>query len=198
MQKRLKLLGVSLGVVALLVMGLSGTVFADTPEGESESALDYCAGYGWHGFQNEAGVCSDAVVELLGLTAEEIHEQREAGKSLVEIAVDQGVSEDELIEAMMAAKREAVEAKVADGTLTAEQAELVLQQMEERTSLAANRTTTGPTEWSGGCGYGQASESAGPGLANSWGARNGGGTCYGDEGLGSGPGGMHKWGRGAR
>ena len=189
MTRRLKLLGLSLGVVALLALTVGSTVFADTPEGD-DSTQAYCAGYGFHG---EEGVCVDAASELLGLTREEICEQRQEGKSLVEIAAAQGVSEDELVETIMAAKGEAVQSGVEADTLTPEQAELILQQMEQRTRLAVNRTTTGPAEWRGS-GYGQSGEGMGPGMMNRWGVRNGQGFCYGDEGLGTGPGGMHRWG----
>ena len=189
MTRRLKLLGLSLGVVALLALTVGSTVFADTSEGD-DSIQAYCAGYGFHG---EEGVCVDAASELLGLTHEEICEQRQEGKSLVEIATAQGISEDELVEAIMATKREAVQSGVEDGTLTPEQAELILQQMEQRTRLAVNKTTTGPAEEWRGSGYGQSGEGMGSGMMNRWGVRNGQGFC-GDEELGTGPGGMHRWG----
>ena len=192
MTRRLKVLGVFLGVVVLLAVAIGSTVFADTPGGE-DSTQAYCAGYGWHGSHGEGDVCSEAVSELLGLTHEEICEQRQEGNSMVEIAAAQGVGEDELVEAIMAAKREAVQSGVEAGTLTPEQAELVLEQMEEKTRLAVNRTTTGSAEWRGS-GYGQSGEGMGPGMMNRWGVRNGQGFCYGDEGLGTGPGGMHRWG----
>ena len=178
MKRRLKLLGMTLGVAALLALTLSSIVFADTPEGTTDGA--YGGGYGWHGFQGEASVCSETVSELIGLTQEEICDQRAEGKSLVEIAAGQGVTEDELVAAIMAEKTEVVQARVDDGTLTQEQADLMFQQMAERTELAVNRTDIGT------------------GLAKRWGAQNGGGACYGDAGLGTGPGGMHQWGRGMR
>jgi len=165
MKRRLKLLGITLGVVALMALALSSAVFADTPEGTIDEA--YC---GWQGFQVEANVCSETVSELLGLTQEEICDQRSEGISLVEIAAGQGVSEDELVAAIMAEKTEAVQAGVADGTLTQEQADLILQQMAERTELAVNRTTPGPVEWHAGGGYGRSGEGMGAGLANRWGA----------------------------
>ena len=196
MKRRLKLLGMTLGVAALLALTLSSIVFADTPEGTTDGA--YGGGYGWHGFQGEASVCSETVSELIGLTQEEICDQRAEGKSLVEIAAGQGVSEGELVAAIMAEKTEAVQAGVDDGTLTQEQADLILQQMAERTELAVSRTTTGPVEWRAGGGYGRSGEGAGPGKASRWGAQSGRGACYGDAGLGTETGGMHQWGRGMR
>jgi len=179
-----------------MALTLGGTVSADTPEETDVQA--YCAGYGWHGFHGEGEVCSETVSELLGLTPEEICDLRQEGKSIAEIAADQGVTVDELVEAIMAERTVAVQARVDDGTLTQEQADLMIQRMEERTELAVSRTATGPTEWRMGSGYGKSSEGTGSGLANRWGGQNGRGACFGDAGLGTGPGSMHKWGRGAR
>jgi hypothetical protein len=179
-----------------MALTLGGTVLADTPE--ETDTQNYCAGYGWHGFRGEGAVCSEAVSELLGLTPEELCDLRQEDKSLAEIAADKGVATEELVEAIMAEKIAAVQTRVDDGTITQEQAELIIQRMEENTRLAVNRTTTGPAEWRMGGGYGMSSEGSGPGLANRWSGQSGRGACYGDAGTGTGPGGMHQWGRGAR
>jgi len=164
----------------LLVFALAGVAFAHGPQG---------------GYQGDGAFCSDTVSELLGLTPEEIQAQRYEGKSLVEIAQAQGVSEDALVVAIMVVKEAAIEQKVEDGILTQEQADLMLQQMEQRTYEAVNRTTLGPFDSPGGKGYGQFGEGAGPGLMRHWGNHVGPGACYRETGLGIGPGGMHRWGR---
>jgi len=176
MKKGLKVLGLAVGVAAIMALTLGGTVFADTSE--ETDVQTYCAGYGWHGFHGEGAVCSEIVSELLGLTAEELCELRQEGKSFAEIAAEQGVTVDELVEAIMAEKTAAVQARVDGGTLTQEQADLMIQHMAERTELAVNRTTAGPVEWR-------------------MGGQNGKGARYGSAGMGTGPGGMHQWGRGA-
>ena len=196
MKKGLKLLGLALGLVALMALTLGGTVFAADPAGADDEEQSSCAGYGGHGFLGEGNVCSDTVSELLGLTTDELCDLRQEGKSLAEIAAEQGVAVDELVEAIMAEKIEAVQARVDDGTITQEQADLMIQQMAERTELAVNRTTTDPAQWHMGGGYGKSS--GGIGMANHWGGQGGRGACYGDSGTGVGPGGMNKWGRGAR
>ncbi|MFC1987304.1 hypothetical protein ACFLVH_02005 [Chloroflexota bacterium] len=196
MKKRLKLLGLVVGLVAIMALTMGGIVSADTPE--EADAQAYCAGYGWHGFHGEGATCSETVSELLGLTPEALCELRQEGKSLADIAAEQGVTVDELVAAIVAEKTEAVQARVNDGTLTQEQADLMIQQMAERTELAVNRTTTGPAEGRMGGGHGTSSAGAGIGLANRWGGQNGRGACYGDAGTGTGPGGMNQWGRGAR
>ena len=77
----------------------------------------------------------------------------------------------------MGADIAAVEAKVANGTLTQDQADLMIQNMTERTEQAVNRTTVGPAEWSRGGGrmYGSGKMYGGGawgGSANRWGGQD--------------------------
>ena len=173
MKKRTKILGIALALAAILTLAIGTAVFADAPG--SGSTQEYCGGIGWHGFNGDGGFCSDAVSDLLGLTPEELHELRLEGNSLADIAEANNVSVDALIEAIMATKVEAVEAKVANGTLTREQADLMVQQMTERTEQAVNRTTVGPTEWSRGGGMMYGGGVCG-GSANRWGGQDNTGT----------------------
>jgi len=69
------------------------------------------------------------ICELLGLSPEEFREQLRGGKSLAEILEEQGVDEEELHEAILAGVTERIEEKVADGTLTQEQADRILGRM---------------------------------------------------------------------
>ncbi|MFC1951555.1 hypothetical protein ACFLYI_00745 [Chloroflexota bacterium] len=177
MKKGLKVLGLAVGVTALMALTLGGAVFADTSD--ETDVQTYCAGYGWHGFHGEGAACSETVSELLGITPEELYELRQEGKGFAEIAAEQGVAVDELVAAIMAEKTAAVQARVDNGTLTQERADLMIQHMAERTELAVNRTTTGPAELR-------------------MGGQNGMSIRYGSEGMGTGLGGMHQWGRGAR
>ena len=80
----------------------------------------------------------------MGLTLEEIQAQRHDGRSLVEIATVQGVSEDAFVEAILAEKQAIVQERVETGILSQEQADLILPQMEQRTLEAITRTTVGP------------------------------------------------------
>ncbi|MFC2066247.1 hypothetical protein ACFLUO_04195 [Chloroflexota bacterium] len=166
MKKGLKLLGLGVGVVAIMALTLGGTVFADTPE---ETDAQAC-GAGWGGWQGGA-TCSETVGDLLGLTHEEIEAQRHEGKSMVEIAAAQGVTEDTLVEAILAAKQE--------------QSDRMFQQMEQRTIDAVNRTDVGPVG---------THEDRGAGAMRYGGNQNSQETCDGTE-LGTGRG---MWGRGMR
>jgi len=171
MKKRTKILGIALAVAAIATLVIGTAVFADAP-GNSEAQEDwgYCGGAGWHGYNGNGGTVSDTVSDLIGLTQEELHELRLEGKSLAEIAGNNGVTVDVLVATIMKAKVEAVQAKVDDGTLTQEQADLMIERMEERTYEAVNRTTVGPAEWSRGGGmYGNGTCG---GSANRWGGQN--------------------------
>ena len=148
MKKRTKVLGIALALAAVLTLVIGTTVFADAPG--NGVTQEYCGGFGWHGFNGHGEACSETVTDLLGLTHEELHELRLESNSLADIAEANGVSADELVDAIIADRVEAVEAKVTDGTLTREQADFMIQRITERTEEAVNRTTAGPAEWSRG------------------------------------------------
>jgi len=173
MKKGLKVLGLAVGVAAIMALTLGGTVFADSPEETVDEEQSYC-GAGWGGWQGGA-TCSDIVGDLLGLTHEEIEAQRHEGKSMVEIAAAQGVTEDALVEAILAAKQE--------------QSDRMFQHMEQRTTEAINRTEAGPIGLQENRGAG----------AMRYGVSQGGHRSFDDDTeLGTGPGLMRGWGRGAR
>ena len=158
MKKSMKMLIAALAVTGLLVASFAGVVLADGPA-DADGVCPYFGERlgegGMHGFHGEG--TNEAVSGILGLTAEEIQAQRLEGKSPVEIAAAQGVSEDALVAAIMVVKTEAIQQRVADGTLTQEQATLMLQNMEQATILSVNRTTVGPFA-NGGQGAGCATQ----------------------------------------
>ena len=170
MKKGLKILGLSLGMVAIMALMLGGSVFADTPE--ETDVQSQLAGSGWHGFQGKGVACGETVSELLGITFEERCELRQEGNSLADIAALQGVTVDELVGAIMAERTALVQARVDDGTLTQEQADSMIEHMVERTELAVSRTANGPVEWR-------------------MGGQSGNGARFSSSGMGNGPARMH-------
>lgn len=147
MRKGVKILGIALGAAVLLVVSLSATVLADSPDDETCTPIG--EGHGWRGEMGMGNESMDVVSDLLELTTDEIHALRADGYSLAEIAADYHVSVDELVAAIMAEKTELINARVAEGTITQERADLMIKNMEQRTLEAVNRTTTGPAEWRG-------------------------------------------------
>ena len=164
MRKGMKMLIAALAVTGLLVASFAGVAMAADPA-DADGVCPYFGERqgqgGMRGFHGEG--TSDAVSGILGLTAEEIQAQRLEGKSLVEIAAAQGVSEDALVAAIMAVKTEAIQQRVTEGTLTQEQATLMLQNMEQTTTESVNRTTVGPFA-NGGQGAGCEQAEPGTGM----------------------------------
>ncbi len=156
MRKSFKWLIVT-GAAGLLLIAIAVPALAANPNvtAGDTPALTQRAGNGFGNFNSMGNGISESVTGLLGLTAEEIRELRQEGKSLVEIAAGQNIQEEELINAIMADKKAALDKMVEEGTLTQELADQRLAQMRERVELAINRTTTGAPEWAGAGGKGQ-------------------------------------------
>jgi hypothetical protein len=163
MNKRWKMITAAL-VTGLLIVAFAGVAFAAGPGTPSTDCTGDGSrlGGGGHGMgvYFGQGALDGVASDLLGLSAEEIQAQRLEGKSLVEIAASVGVSEDALVAAFMEAKGEIIQQLVADGTLTQAQADLMLQNMGEQTTLAVNRTGTGP--------FGQTGNGMGQGSMHRW------------------------------
>lgn len=103
-----------------------------------------------------AQAISGPIAELLGLTPEDIEAKRESGQSLAQIASDKGVSEAKLVEALVATRKSALDARVKAGTLTQAQADAALAQMQSRAQESIQRTETGPNRRADGQGLGLA------------------------------------------
>ena len=133
-KKRLILLG-GVAVIVVLVASLAGAtfVFADEPATRPETP---------HGFQGRgfglwggSWTMFDTAAEALGLTPEEFFAELHAGKTLEEIAEEQGVELEAVQDAMNAdrveAMREAIAQAVEDGDITQEQADWLLEGLEQ-------------------------------------------------------------------
>jgi hypothetical protein len=149
-----------LTVAATLVVGiligslLVGSVFAAGPTPQTTPVPG--SGYGRGGMMGgmRGGMVGDVgmeeeVLTLLNMTSEQVIAERQAGKSLVQIAQTKNVTEDQLVSAILAAKKAELDELVADGKLTQARADLMLENMEQAVTQAVNRTTAGP-QWGNG------------------------------------------------
>lgn len=185
MGKIIKVLTISMVLAGILVVVLASTVFAAGPRGSySENQV--------------GGPTIDVVSNLLGLTPEQIHEQRQTGLSLVQIAATKNVTEIALIDAIMLEKQTALQKMVTAGTITQAQADQSSTQMRERVQLAVNRTTLGPPEWSGANGNGQNGICSGTGTMRQGGNRGNQDNCTGTPGTCTGAGKMMRAGSTSR
>jgi uncharacterized membrane protein len=133
-KKRLALLG-GLSLIVVLVASLAGAafVFADEPTPTPEAPFG-CRGRGF-GLWGGSWTMFDTAAEALGLTPEEYFAELHDGKTLEEIAEAQGVELEAVQEAMNASRseamREAIAQAVEDGNLTQEQADWLLEGLEQ-------------------------------------------------------------------
>ena len=91
------------------------------------------------------GIVPQAAADALGMTWEEFCDARASGQTLAEIAAAQGVSEQQVIDAVVAERKAVLDQAVADGRLTQEQADWMLDRMEDNASFMLNNPA-------GGCG----------------------------------------------
>jgi len=132
MKKRFMILaGASLAVV-LLGVAMVVPALAQEPTPTPEAPF-VCHGRGF-GLWGGSWTMFDTAAEALGLTPEEFFAELHAGKSLAEIAEEQGIELEAVHDAINAdrveARREAIEQAVEDGRISQEQADWLLQGME--------------------------------------------------------------------
>ena len=85
-----------------------------------------------------ARAASGVVTDMLGLSVEEIQAAFQSGQTLAELAEAQGVSVDELVDALVAQATETVNEKLAAGDITADRAESILDGLEENVEDRVN------------------------------------------------------------
>ena len=111
------------------------------------------------------GLCVD-VAEALGLTIDEYIKARREGKSIAELAEDQGLTVDELKAKLLEGPRAFVEEQLAAGRMSEAKAVYMLEVIEERVGLWLQDGGAGPFfgNWRGG-GYARRMAVVGRGLA---------------------------------
>ena len=161
MFKRIARLAATLSLAAILGATLAGAAFA---QGPAQPGANLGAGRGAFGPAWGGQSTLDTVSKLTGLSVEDIQAQRQDGKSLLEIA---NVAKDKLVATILSAKKSVVDGLVTAGTLTQDQATIMLDNMETRVSAAVERTATGPVNGraNGGNGVCLTDGSATPGAA---------------------------------
>ena len=155
----------SLGGAALAIMVLAATVAAAGPHGAQA---------------REQAHARDTIPAILGLTQAQVQELRQDGLSLAQIAERQKVDPQKLINALVEQWTVRIEARVANGALTAEQATQLKAQLETQPRNMVYRTTRGGMQGAAvGAGPGAAArngQGAGPGHGAGQGWRGGNGT----------------------
>jgi len=94
---------------------------------------------GRRGHRGDRGDRGAAIAELLGLETDELREARQSGSTLAEIAEANGVDREALVDAIVAAKTEKINDRVAAGDVDAADAQDRLDGLEDRVSERIDR-----------------------------------------------------------
>ncbi len=149
-------------VVGLLALGLTVPALAATDAP--------VAGTAWGGICRGTGAAASAVSKLLGMEPSQIAAERQAGKSLTDIAASKNVSKDALVSTMLESRKAVLDQAVKDGRLTQAQADLMLKNMQTRIDERVSDPTVGPRNGGpgggagAGCGQGGGRGGAGLGM----------------------------------
>lgn len=125
----------------LFTPAISGAQTDDAPSTTEESAevpdAEHCHGPRGHRIEGLA--------DLMGWDADELKAALQDGQTIVEFAETQGVTEDALVDAIVAQRSDKIDDAVADGRLTEEEAAELKEGLEERvTSFVNGERPDGP------------------------------------------------------
>ena len=133
-------IGIASAATISKTTGSTSTVASSTAQPRTSGNLGNRGGKGGHGGE---GDLPEALAKLSGMTVDEIHTQREAGKSFAEIAKAKGVSVDALIAETVKIETAELDAEVKAGTMTAAQKTQILSDIETRLKSAVTGTDVG-------------------------------------------------------
>lgn len=169
MKNRKALALVALGLTAGLVLGSVGVSYAAT---DTESPLLGSGVRMGQAIRDAGGRLIDIVADLTGLSVEDVQAQRAEGNSVSDIAEANGVATDDVVSKALESRKAILDAKVADGTITQEQADLAYDRMSDRLAERVVTDEAGRPSWAaGGMGGGRGQ---GGGMGGGQGAC---GTC---------------------
>jgi hypothetical protein len=142
--KKIILIGTAIAVLAVIALGVAGFAYAQTqtppwPDQYYGPSMMQNRGFGpgmmgrWgaggYGLMHE--YMEDAFAEALGITHEELEAKLDAGETMWSITRSQGLSDNEITKMMMDARTKALDKAIADGILTQEQADWMIQRMQQ-------------------------------------------------------------------
>ncbi len=111
---------------------------------------DHQAHEGDHGKRGPGGPKSEVLAQALGLSEADLHTALESGKTIAQVAADQGVDVQVVIDALTAEMTNHIADEVSSGELTQEQADAKLADLSARIADMVNNPR--PAEGPGGRG----------------------------------------------
>jgi hypothetical protein len=151
------LIAATAGIAVLALAGAAiAAGHAKAPPGAAALHQAQGVGYGLMA----GGVVMDAAADYIGISETALATARHGGKSLAQIAVDNGKTAAGLEQALIAAFKANLDRAVSAGRITSAQAAQALANLQTQVKTAITRTATGPMGGRGaGMGMGM-----GPGL----------------------------------
>jgi hypothetical protein len=124
-QNKMKKILLLVGLMVLVLGALGvGIVYAQGGQPPLTGMMGN-GGYGWmHAYVQQAFAAQ------VGLTEQQMQDQLAAGKTMYQIALDNGIKQEDLVAFMSEVHREAFDKAVKDGLVTQEQADWMLQRMQ--------------------------------------------------------------------
>lgn len=140
--KRTTALFATAAVAASLFAGVAFTSGAEAAVAQTTEAVtrDAGPGHGHNGNGHKASRLLQPIAEILGMTPGELQQALSDGTTLAEVAVEQGMSVEELTAALSANVESRVAEALADGKITQEKADEILANSAERIDRLINRS----------------------------------------------------------
>jgi hypothetical protein len=115
----------------------------------------------------------EALAAKLGLTEEQVEQALAAGTPMYQIALDNGIAQEDLANFMNEVHQDAFAKAVAEGVITQERADWMLQRMQ---NMYQNGYGSGNCPMQSGQGFGPGMQNRGngygPGMMRNWRAQN--------------------------
>ncbi|HWP95695.1 MAG TPA: hypothetical protein VN426_02515 [Syntrophomonadaceae bacterium] len=166
-------------LAALLVSGLliggAVPVMASGNAAGAGSGVGNCQGVG---MGRSGGSMADIVSQTLGISRADLASERQSGKTLVDIAAEKGVNQEQLTQSVLEKRQETLKQALDEEKITQAQYDQCSQQMSERVSKNLTRSEVGPNGQGNGQGQGQGMQkNGGNGKGNGSGAGQRMGRC---------------------
>lgn len=123
--------------------GMSGGMIGGGMHGQMNMSAACCTGTS---MSVESSIHED-VAQHLGMTPQDLDNHLAAGKSMVQLAAEKGVTEQQLMDAIMTSRRTAYDQAVKAGSMTQEQADAMLQDLNSNLRTMLNHPGYGLNGW---------------------------------------------------
>jgi hypothetical protein len=154
---------IALAMTLLLLGGIAATASAANGIGNSQSNNALCQGLMMG--KQKAQMALKVVAEMTGLSTTDIRSQRVEGKSLADIVEANGISEQTVIDEVIAERTDTLDQLKADNKITDDQYQNCISNMQERIKANIERTGIGSANGKQGMGYRQGN-GKGQGIGN--------------------------------